>query len=62
MTAIDICLVGNSASMVVHGHDTTLLIMLDEILVHCRVIARGAKSVLLDGDFLFGTYECSSKH
>ncbi|KAL3515516.1 hypothetical protein ACH5RR_022418 [Cinchona calisaya] len=33
---IDICLVGDSASMVVHGHDTTLPISLDEMLVHCR--------------------------
>ncbi|KAK2992291.1 hypothetical protein RJ640_020284 [Escallonia rubra] len=57
---IDICLVEDSASMVVHGHDTTLPITLDEMLVHCCAVARGAKRSLLVGDLPFGTYESSS--
>ncbi|CAL1398850.1 unnamed protein product [Linum trigynum] len=57
---IDICLVGDSASMVVHGHDTTLPISLDEMLVHCRSVARGAKRPLLVGDLPFGTYESNT--
>ncbi|KAI3990500.1 hypothetical protein MKX01_022800 [Papaver californicum] len=57
---IDICLVGDSAAMVVHGHDTTLPITLEEMLVHCRSVARGAKRPLLIGDLPFGTYESSS--
>ncbi|KAI4328840.1 hypothetical protein L6164_021165 [Bauhinia variegata] len=60
MAGIDVCLVGDSASMVVHGHDTTLPITLEEILVHCRSVARGAKRPLLVGDLPFGTYESSS--
>ncbi|PHU03511.1 3-methyl-2-oxobutanoate hydroxymethyltransferase 1, mitochondrial [Capsicum chinense] len=61
MAGIDICLVGDSASMVVHGHDTTLPITIDEMLVHCRAAARGAKRPLLVGDLPFGTYESSTK-
>lgn len=57
---IDICLVGDSAAMVVHGHDTTLPITLDEMLVHFRVMARGAKRPLLVGDLPFGFYQSSS--
>ncbi|MED6195122.1 3-methyl-2-oxobutanoate hydroxymethyltransferase 1, mitochondrial [Stylosanthes scabra] len=56
---IDICLVGDSASMVVHGHDTTLPITVEEMLGHCRAVARGAKTPLLVGDLPFGTYESS---
>ncbi|KAG5107458.1 hypothetical protein JHK84_044365 [Glycine max] len=57
---VDICLVGDSAAMVVHGHHTTLPITLEEMLVHCRAGARGAKTPLLVGDLAFGTYESSS--
>lgn len=33
---IDILLVGDSVAMVVHGHDTTLPITMDEMIVHCK--------------------------
>ncbi|GFP91477.1 3-methyl-2-oxobutanoate hydroxymethyltransferase 2 mitochondrial [Phtheirospermum japonicum] len=59
-TGIDICLVGDSGAMVVHGHDTTLPITVGEMLVHCRAVARGAKRPLLLGDLPFGSYESST--
>jgi hypothetical protein len=36
---IDVLLVGDSVAMVVHGHDTTLPITLEEMLMHCRYVA-----------------------
>lgn len=44
---IDILLVGDSASMVVHGHDTTLPVTLDQMLTHCQSVARGAQRAFL---------------
>jgi 3-methyl-2-oxobutanoate hydroxymethyltransferase len=52
-------LVGDSVGMVVHGHDTTLPVTLEDILLHCRAVARGARRPLLVGDLPFGTYETS---
>ncbi|GFR46950.1 hypothetical protein Agub_g8599 [Astrephomene gubernaculifera] len=54
---IDILLVGDSAAMVVHGHDTTLPISLDDMTSHCRAVARGARRAFLVGDLPFGCYE-----
>jgi 3-methyl-2-oxobutanoate hydroxymethyltransferase len=57
---IDICLVGDSAAMVVHGHDTTLPVTLEMMIAHCQAVARGATCPLLVGDLPFGSYEASS--
>lgn len=54
---IDILLVGDSVAMVVHGHDTTLPITLEEMLTHCKAVARGARRSFLVGDLPFGSYE-----
>ena len=56
---IDLLLVGDSAAMVVHGHDNTLPITTDEMLTHCKAVARGASRPFLIGDLPFGTYEVS---
>ena len=58
---IDICLVGDSVGMVVHGHDTTLPVTMDDMLLHCKAVARGADRPLLVGDLPFGSYEQSSQ-
>lgn len=58
---VDVLLVGDSVAMVVHGHDTTLPVTLDEMLLHCRSVARGARAPLLVGDLPFGSYEASPR-
>ncbi|KAG6479885.1 hypothetical protein ZIOFF_063361 [Zingiber officinale] len=54
---IDALLAGDSAAMVVHDHDSTLPITLDDMLLHCRAAARGASRPLLVGDLPFGSYK-----
>ena len=56
---IDLILVGDTAAMVVLGHDSTLPVTLDEMLILTRSVARAAKRPLIIGDMPFGTYEAS---
>ena len=56
----DIVLVGDSASMVVHGQDTTLPMTLSDMIVHCQAVKRGSKRSLVVADLPFGSYEASA--
>ena len=56
---VDVILVGDSLGMVVLGYPTTLPVTMDEMLHHCRAVARGAKSALLVGDMPFMSYQAS---
>jgi 3-methyl-2-oxobutanoate hydroxymethyltransferase len=53
----DILLVGDSLGMVVQGHDTTLPVTLDEMIYHCKAVARGARRAQIVGDMPFMTYQ-----
>ncbi len=53
----DVLLVGDSVGMVVQGHDSTLPVTMDEMLYHCRAVARGAKRAHLVGDMPFMSYQ-----
>ena len=58
---IDIILVGDSLAMVVLGHENTVAVTMDEMLHHCKAVARGAKNPLLVGDMPFMSYQVDVK-
>lgn len=58
---IDIILVGDSASNVMAGHETTLPITLDQMIYHASSVVRAIKRCLVVVDLPFGTYQGNSK-
>jgi len=56
---VDSILVGDSLAMVVLGYENTLPVTMEEMLHHCRAVARGAKTSLLVGDMPFMSYQVS---
>ncbi len=60
-TGIDIILVGDSASNVMAGHETTLPITLDQMIYHASSVIRAVNRALVVVDMPFGTYQGNSK-
>lgn len=58
---IDVILVGDSASNVMAGHETTLPITLDHMIYHAQSVVRGAQRCLVVVDLPFGSYQGNSK-
>jgi len=58
---IDAILVGDSASNVMAGHETTLPITLDQIIYHASSVIRGVNRSLVVVDLPFGSYQSNSK-
>jgi 3-methyl-2-oxobutanoate hydroxymethyltransferase len=56
---IDVVLVGDSAAMVVLGHDSTVPVTMDEMLFMTRAVASAVKRPLVVGDMPFGSYQVS---
>lgn len=58
---IDVILVGDSASNVMAGHETTLPITLDQMIYHASSVIRGVERSLVVVDLPFGAYQGNSK-
>jgi 3-methyl-2-oxobutanoate hydroxymethyltransferase len=58
---IDVILVGDSASNVMAGHETTLPITLDQMIYHAQSVVRGIERCLVVVDMPFGSYQGNSK-
>jgi 3-methyl-2-oxobutanoate hydroxymethyltransferase len=58
---IDVILVGDSASNVMHGHETTLPITLSQMIDHAAAVVRAVDRALVVVDLPFGTYQGNSK-
>jgi 3-methyl-2-oxobutanoate hydroxymethyltransferase len=54
---VDVVLVGDTAAMVVLGHDATTPVGMEEMLIMASAVRRGLKRPLLIGDMPFGSYE-----
>lgn len=52
----DLVLVGDSLGMVIQGHDTTVPVTLNDVIYHCRAVARGLYRPFLMADMPFMTY------
>ncbi|MFY8132888.1 MAG: 3-methyl-2-oxobutanoate hydroxymethyltransferase, partial [Bacteroidia bacterium] len=59
---IDVVLVGDSASNVMAGHETTLPITLDHMIYHAQSVVRASKRALVVVDLPFGSYQGNSKN
>jgi 3-methyl-2-oxobutanoate hydroxymethyltransferase len=58
---IEVILVGDSASNVMAGHETTLPITLDQMIYHASSVIRGVSRSLVIVDLPFGSYQSNSK-
>ncbi|HEY1899344.1 MAG TPA: 3-methyl-2-oxobutanoate hydroxymethyltransferase [Steroidobacteraceae bacterium] len=58
---LDVLLVGDSASNVIHGHETTLPITLDQMIDHAAAVVRAVSRALVVVDMPFGSYQGDSQ-
>lgn len=56
-SGVPVLLVGDSAAMVVHGHDSTLPISVDDLLPMVAAVVRGTERSLVVADLPFGSYQ-----
>ncbi len=56
---IDMILVGDSAAMVVHGHENTLTASMEMMLFHCAAVSRACSRTMVVADMPFGSFQYS---
>lgn len=59
--AVDLVLVGDSGAMTVLGHDSTVAVTVDELLVLAKAVRRGLTTPFMVGDLPYGSYEVSDE-
>jgi 3-methyl-2-oxobutanoate hydroxymethyltransferase len=57
----EMLLVGDSLGMVVQGQDSTLPVTVDEMIYHCRAVARGTRRAMVVGDLPFLSFQLSTE-
>src|ERR1700709_2295215 len=58
---LDVILVGDSLAMVMQGHENTLAITMDEMLLYTRGVRRAVRRALLVADMPFGSYQIDNR-
>ena len=58
---IPVLLVGDSAAMVVYGHETTIPVTLDDLIPLTAAVVRGTSRAMVVADLPFGSYQASSR-
>ncbi len=58
-SGVDSLLVGDSLGMVVLGYEDTLQVTMEDMIHHCRAVARGVKGAMVIGDMPFMSYHVS---
>src|SRR5690606_26809212 len=60
-SGVDVLLVGDSASNVMAGHETTVPMTLDHMIYHAQCVVRGVQRALIVVDLPFGSYQGNPK-
>jgi 3-methyl-2-oxobutanoate hydroxymethyltransferase len=58
---VDMILVGDSLGMCVYGYPGTVPVTMDQCIVHCEAVRRGAPNTFIVGDMPFGSYQVSDE-
>lgn len=58
---VDLVLVGDSGAMTVLGHESTVAVTVEELLMLCKAVRRGLRTPLMIGDLPYGSYEISDE-